>query len=163
MLVAEVQDPDDKGGDLGEPYQGVHIVTWQWSKALTDAENTTFDPISGATTNRYTPGDDDRGHYLRATATYTDPHSAADDAGTTDTDERIATGSLKTEMATTEYVVRLAPGPASVPTFDETGTVTREVAENTIARRERRRPGEGHGARNSGLLTGGVRRKVLQH
>ena len=34
-------------------------------------------------------------------------------------------------MATTESVVRLAPGPASVPTFDETGTVTREVAENT--------------------------------
>ena len=130
-LVAEVQDPDDKGGDLGEPHEGVHIVTWQWSKALTDAENTTFDPISGATTNRYTPGDDDRGHYLRATATYTDPHSAADVAGTTDTDERIATGSLKTETATTEYVVRLAPGPASVPTFDETGTVTREVAENT--------------------------------
>ncbi len=28
-------------------------------------------------------------------------------------------------------MVRLAPGPASVPTFDETGTVTREVAENT--------------------------------
>ena len=47
-------------------------------------------------------------------------------------DERItATGSLKTVMATTENVVRLAPGPASVPTFDETGTVTREVAENT--------------------------------
>ena len=38
MLVAEVQDPDDKGGDLGEPYQGVHIVTWQWSRALTDAD-----------------------------------------------------------------------------------------------------------------------------
>ena len=34
-------------------------------------------------------------------------------------------------MATTKNVVRLAPGPASVPTFDETGTVTREVAENT--------------------------------
>ena len=34
-------------------------------------------------------------------------------------------------MATTENVVRLAPGPKSVPTFDETGTVTREVAENT--------------------------------
>ena len=35
-------------------------------------------------------------------------------------------------MATTENVVRLAPGPASVPTFDdETGAVTREVAENT--------------------------------
>ena len=132
MLVAEVQDPDDKGGDLGEPHQGVHIVTWQWSRAQTDAVDTDFEDIVGATTNRYTPRDMDRGYYLRATATYTDPHSAADDAGSEDIDERItADDSLKTEMATTEHVVRLAPGPASVPTFDETGTVTREVAENT--------------------------------
>ena len=130
MLVAEVQDPDDKGGDLGEPYQGVHIVTWQWSRAQTDAADTTFDDIDGATTNRYTPKDDDRGYYLRAIATYTDPHSAPDDADT-DTDERIAEDSLKTGMATTDNVVRLAPGPASVPTFDVTGTVTREVGENT--------------------------------
>ena len=161
MLVAEVQDPDDKGGDLGEPYQGVHIVTWQWSKWDGNGEEN-FEDIAGATTNRYTPVDGDRGYYLRATATYTDPHSAADDADT-DTDERIAADSLKTEMATTENAVRLAPGPASVPTFDETGAVTREVAENTASRRGRRRPGGGHGARNSGLLTGGVRRKVLQH
>ena len=132
MLVAEVQDPDDKGGDLGEPYQGVHIVTWQWSRAETDAAETTFEEIAGATTNRYTPLDDDRGYYLRATATYTDPHSAADLADTELIDERItATDSLREVMATTENVVRLAPGPASVPTFDETGTVTREVAENT--------------------------------
>ena len=73
MLVAEVQDPDDHGGDLGEPYQGVHIVNWQWSRALTDAADTTFDEIVGATTNRYTPRDMDRGYYLRATARYTDP------------------------------------------------------------------------------------------
>ena len=132
MLVAEVQDPDDKGGDLGEPYQGVHIVTWQWSRAETDAADTTFEEIAGATTNRYTPLDDDRGYYLRATATYTDPHSAADLADTELIDERItAADSLRKVMATTENVVRLAPGPASVPTFDETGTVTREVAENT--------------------------------
>ena len=136
-LVAEVQDPDDKGGDLGEPHGGVHIVTWQWSSAPTDADGTVFEEIDGATTNRYTPGDDDRGNYLRATATYTDPHSAPDDPDTMDIDERISTTpqdnpSLRTEMATTEYVVRLAPGPASVPTFDdETGAVTREVAENT--------------------------------
>ena len=133
-LVAQVQDPDDKGGDLGEPYEGVHIVTWQWSRSLDDDDpNMSFDNIDGATENRYTPEDDDRGYYLRATATYIDPHSAADDAGTPLADERItATGSLKTVMATTENVVRLAPGPASVPTFDETGTVTREVAENTL-------------------------------
>ena len=134
MLVAQVQDPDDKGGDLGEPYQGVHIVTWQWSRSLDDDnQDAPFLTIDGATENRYTPEDDDRGYYLRVTATYIDPHSAADDAGTPLTDERItATGSLKTVMATTENVVRLAPGPASVPTFDETGTVTREVAENTM-------------------------------
>ena len=137
MLVAEVQDPDDKGGDLGEPYQGVHIVTWQWSRAKTDADGTEFLDIVRATTNRYTPLDDDRGYYLRATARYTDPHSVADDPFTMDSDERILTTgsppSLKTVVATTETVVRLAPGPASVPTFDETGTVTREVAENTAA------------------------------
>ena len=76
----------------------------------------------------------DRGYYLRATATYTDPHSAADDSGTENTDERItAADSLKTEMATTKDAARFAPGPESAPTFEETGTVTREVAENTIA------------------------------
>ena len=129
MLVAQVQDPDDKGGDLGEPYEGVHIVTWQWFKSLDDDDP--FLRIDGATENSYTPEDDDRGHYLRATATYTDPHSVADIADTP-IDERITGDSLKTVMATTENVVRLAPGPASVPTFDETGTVTREVAENTL-------------------------------
>ena len=33
MLVAEVQDPDDHGGDLGQPHEGVHIVNWQWSRS----------------------------------------------------------------------------------------------------------------------------------
>ena len=134
MLVAEVQDPDDHGGDLGEPHEGVHIVTWEWSRALTDSA-VTFDPIVGATTNTYTPLDMDRGYYLRATATYTDPHSAPDKAGTPDADERIAAGSLKTEMATTDNVVRLAPGPGSAPTFAEAtnGRVTRYVAEDAIA------------------------------
>ena len=90
MLVAEVQDPDDKGGDLGEPYQGVHIVTWQWSRAQTDVDDTEFKDIVGATTNRYTPTEDERGDYLRVTATYTDPHSNPDEASTMGTDERIA-------------------------------------------------------------------------
>ena len=37
-LVAQVKDPDDHGGDLGEPYQGVRVVTWQWSWSLTGRE-----------------------------------------------------------------------------------------------------------------------------
>ena len=130
MLVAEVQDPDDHGGDLGEPYQGVHIVNWQWSRALTDADGTTFDPIDDATTNRYTPKDSDRGYYLRATARYTDP-LRTEDVPSTLADERIGEASLRTEMVTTKNAVKVAPGLESAPTFPEAGTVTREVAENT--------------------------------
>ena len=139
-LVAEVQDPDDHGGDLGEPYEGVHIVSWQWSRSLDDddATNAPFVNIAGATTNRYTPPDDDRGYYLRVTATYTDPHSDPDNPDTEMIDERISTTlpntdnpSLRTEMATTEFAVRVDPALESAPTFDETGAVTRLVAENT--------------------------------
>ena len=144
MLVAQVQDPDDHGGDMGEPYQGVHIVSWQWSRSQHEAlEADPFLDIVGATTNRYTAKDSDRGYYLRATATYTDPLSDPDDPDTP-ADERIATTrednpSLRTEMATTENAVSIASGPESAPTFpdttgtvpDTTGTVTREVAENT--------------------------------
>ena len=134
MLVAEVQDPDDHGGDMGEPYQGVHIVSWRWSRALTDVTGTEFEEIVGATTNRYTAKNSDRGYYLRATATYTDPLSDPDDPVSPE-DDRISiegdTPSLRTEMATTESAVSIASGPESVPTFDETGTVTREVPENT--------------------------------
>ena len=131
MLVAEVQDPDDKGGDLGEPHQGVHIVSWQWSRSLTEAPREDFVDIGGATTNRYTSIDGDRGYYLRVTATYTDPHSAPDDPETM-ADERIETPSLRTVTAITEFAVRVADDPGSVPTFAEAedGPVTRSVAED---------------------------------
>ena len=131
MLVAEVQDPDDHGGDLGAPHQGVHIVNWQWSRAEDNQDDTEFVNIDGETTNTYTPKDSDRGFYLRATARYTDPLRMDDDPSTP-ADERIAEGSLRTEMATTENAARFAPGPASVPTFSVTGAVEREVAENTM-------------------------------
>ena len=131
VLVAEVQDPDDHGGDLGEPYQGVHIVNWQWSRALIDAANTTFDEIVGATTNRYTPRDMDRGYYLRAKARYTDPLRTEDHPSNVE-DQRIGEDSLRIEIVTTDNAVRVAPGPESAPTFDQTGTVTRRVAEDTL-------------------------------
>ena len=144
MLVAEVQDPDDHGGfddmgePYGEPYQGVHIVNWQWSKAPTDVTGTVFEDIAGATTKRYTAKSSDRGSYLRATARYTDPLSD-DDNPATKADERVAvseppvaTDSLRVEMATTKNAVKVGPDQESAPTFpDTTGTVTREVAEDT--------------------------------
>ena len=79
-LVAQVEDPDDHGGDLGEPYEGVHIQTWQWSSRGKTEHGWMlgFEEIAGETTNRYTPDEDDRGYFLRVTATYTDPFSADD-------------------------------------------------------------------------------------
>ena len=138
-LVAEVQDPDDHGGDLGEPHEGVHIVNWQWSRALTDVADTEFEDIVGETTNTYTPRDMDRGYYLRATARYTDP-LRTEDLPSSMEDERLVTPpednpSLRTEMATTENAVRVAPGVEDAPTFAEAedGDVTRYVAEDAMA------------------------------
>ena len=141
MLVAEVQDPDDKGGDLGEPYQGVHIVSWQWSSSTheVDPGDKPFVDILGATTNRYTAKNSDRGYYLRATATYTDPHSDEDDSVTPAADERISTTgdppSLRTVMATTKNAVNVESGLESAPTFSEAmnGRVTRYVAEDAVS------------------------------
>ena len=140
-LVAQVHDADDHGGDLGEPYEGVHVQTWQWSKWDGDAPEE-YETIEGETTNRYTPDEDDRGYFLRVTATYTDPFSADDDVDTDPEDERVTvigltfasntdrTTSLVTLSATTENAVRLAPGPASAPMFSS-ASATRSIAENS--------------------------------
>ena len=130
-LVAQVHDPDDHGGDLGEPYQDVRIVTWQWSWSQT--EGGTFENYPEATTNEYTPNaETDGGRFLRVTATYTDPLSAMDDAGTGNADERVATTgtppSLRSVMATTENAVRAVAGQEAEPSFTGgTGTVTTTI------------------------------------
>ena len=43
-IVAEVQDPDDHGGTLGGPYQGVLVMDWQWSRSETDTGTFAVDP-----------------------------------------------------------------------------------------------------------------------
>ena len=139
-LVAQVHDPDDHGGDLGEPYQGVRIVTWQWSWSETAGETATFVNYPEATTNEYTANAaTDGGRFLRVTATYTDPLSAMDDAITGMEDERVANGtppSLRTVMATTENAVRAGAGQEAEPVFTDgtgtitTGIITRYVREN---------------------------------
>ena len=130
-LVAQVHDPDDHGGDMGEPYQDVHVQTWQWSRSLTGADGS-FVNLEGETTNRYTSDEMDRGYFLRVTATYTDPHSDPDDASTEDddrVDDQGTPSSLRTVSETTDNAVRLAPGRASAPMFPS--SVTRSVAEET--------------------------------
>ena len=55
---------------LTDPDMMVTGTTWQWSKSTT-AEGT-FTPITGGTSAMYTPVEADEGHYLKATASYTD-------------------------------------------------------------------------------------------
>ena len=53
-------------------------VSWQWSRS--DTPGGTFTPISGATSNPYTPVAGDVGKYLKAAASYTDPEGSGKSA-----------------------------------------------------------------------------------
>ena len=74
-LTATVTDPDTVTANT---------VTWQWSRATRPDGNYTAIPT--ALTATYTPTADDHGHWLRATADYTDNHAPNKHAhGTTPT------------------------------------------------------------------------------
>ena len=80
--AATLSDPDGEGGS----------VTWGWARS---SDQTNWTNISGATEASYTPTNNHRGMYLRATATYTDGE-----------------GSGKTAEAVSDYVVsERAPAP----------------------------------------------------
>ena len=101
---------------LTDPDGGVTGASWQWAKS---SDGTTDWVDVGTDSPSYTPADGDVGHYVRATASYTDGH-----------------GPNKSAQATTTQAVQA--GENRPPEFDAT-TTTREVPENTGA-------GEGIGA-----------------
>ena len=63
---------------LTDPDMTVTETTWQWSKSTT--MDGTFTPITGATSDMYTPVETDEGHFLKATASYTDGEGAGKSA-----------------------------------------------------------------------------------
>ncbi len=65
--------------------------SWQWSRS--DTPGGTFTPISGATSNPYTPVAADVGKYLKATASYTDPHDSGKSA-TSAASSQVAVGNI---------------------------------------------------------------------
>ena len=156
-LVAEVHDPDDHGDydlsdddpGLGKPYEGVHIVTWQWSWAGTlNARDEDFTDIQNATTKEYTPLESDRGHFLRVTATYTDPLSLEFESDNGALDDRISpilpdevNPSLRKVSKTTENAVKAGLDMPKGPSFahddgsgdDGSGSLDRDVNENSAA------------------------------
>ena len=93
---------------LTDPDEGVTGASWEWAKS-SDGTNGWVDV--GTDSPSYTPADGDVGHYLRATASYTDGR-----------------GPNKNAEATTAQAVQA--GANRPPEFDTT-TATREVPENT--------------------------------
>ena len=81
-------------------------VTWQWSRG--DTALGSFDDISGATSNPYTPVAADVGKYLKATASYTDPHGSGKSA-TSAASSQVASGNVDPSFPSTESGMRSVP------------------------------------------------------
>ncbi|MYH28389.1 MAG: cadherin repeat domain-containing protein, partial [Acidobacteria bacterium] len=81
-------------------------VTWQWSRS--DTALGTFTPISGATSNPYTPVAADIGKYLKATASYTDPEGSGKSA-TSAASSQVAVGNRDPSFPSTETGMRSFP------------------------------------------------------
>ena len=86
----------------------VTVETWEWARTMDMADG--WNVITGADMATYTATSDDDGHYLQATATYTDGYGA------------------DSAMGTTENTVT-----ANNPPMFAADTDTRSVAENTAA------------------------------
>ena len=76
---------------LTDPDGTTSSVTWQWSRS--DTAGGTFTPISGATSNPYSPVAADVGKYLKATASYTDPQGSGKSA-TSDASSQVGAGNV---------------------------------------------------------------------
>ena len=97
-----IMDPDRDKSDPTSMIIPSADVEWQWSKS--SSRTGTYADITGddaaGTTATYTPASQDRGMYLRVTATYEDGE-----------------GEGKTVVATSMYPVRAFPSGNSVPSF----------------------------------------------
>ncbi len=106
----------DYTATLSDP-DGVQSTTWTWERST--SRSGPWATVTGAfdstTTSVYTPVTGDVGHYLRATAAYTDGH-----------------GPNKSRVAVSTNSVRAKPVINNPPEFTETNP-TRSVAENAGA------------------------------
>ena len=95
---------------LTDPDGNVSGVTWSWARS---SDQSAWTDISEATSATYTPVSADGDNYLRATAAYTDGHGAG-----------------KTAEAVLADAVHV---PNTAPSFADTESGRRNVAENTSA------------------------------
>ena len=97
---------------LTDPDSSVSNLTWEWESS---SDQSAWTAIDGATSESYTPIDNDVDKYLQATASYTDGQ-----------------GSGKTAQEKSINLVQAAPATNSKPEFSAE-TATRQVDENTEA------------------------------
>ena len=106
--------PDEPGvgakvtASLADPDGSISARTWTWGRSKDRADWTV---IAGATSDAYTPVEADAGHYLQASAAYTDGHGPGKSA------QGVSTSAVTTGNAP--------------PAFDEGASATRSIAENT--------------------------------
>ena len=108
-LTAALTEPDCDPSCVSGP-------TWVWERST---NRSTWTEIDSATSDSYTPVDEDMNNYLRVTVAYTDGHGEPDS---------------KNLQRTSTNRVRAAPGNNNVPGFSDT-TTTRSIQENTAAGR----------------------------
>ncbi len=135
-VTVTVTDVDEAGTltlSTLQPVDGILLTTtltdidgvvsadmWKWAKSTTAAG--VYTDIEGAKLSSYTPKPADVNHYLRATATYTDPQ-----------------GSGKMKMVVSAYKVLVTRSTNTAPVFKDADgmeiatdtAITREVVENT--------------------------------
>ena len=121
--------------DGGVPTPGRFTdVKWQWhrldmaNQELDVSDDDTNNAIEDETSASYTPTADDRGKYLKVTATYTD--RTRDEDNNADDDDFVPFMNTATSDATT--AVRNNPDNQA-PKFKEGASTFRVVAENTMA------------------------------
>ena len=91
---------------LSDPDGGVTGTTWQWERS--DDGATGWEDIDGARSASYTPGTDDIGEYLRATATYTNTHGPGKTAQSVTSDAVGAVPNTNPEFPSAPVVRRVA-------------------------------------------------------
>ena len=111
-----IMDPDRDKGAPASMIIPIADVKWQWSKS--SSRTGTYADITGdddAETIAYIPASQDRGMYLRVTATYEDGE-----------------GEGKTVVATSMYPVRAFPSGNSIPAFPTDFGPDPDVADATL-------------------------------
>ena len=112
-LTATVTDDDSLPADSADDVADTMATTWQWAKSLSMSGS--FANIANATSETYSPIDDDENYYLKATASYTDNE-----------------GADKTAMGVSDNAVQRKKGDDTRPEFpSDPATVALNLNENT--------------------------------